>query len=137
MKIFLSNENKTVEGFININKNNIQEELTKIPNNSCTVIIVQDILEGFAYAAMPQLLQALYSKLRLTGLLSISGIDIQILSRYITNSIIDLAQASELISNMSSVHSLEEISTALSQYSDLEIDTKIKGIKYELYAIRK
>lgn len=136
MKIFISNDNKTLEGFVNISTKNMARELTNIPQHSCSLIIANDVLDAFEYESYKEIISALYDKLRITGKMSLSGTDPNILSRFIINSQIDTKQFSSIVTNANSMHTLTEVKAFLINYADLEITTKINGVKYELSATR-
>ena len=136
MKLYISNDGTEIEGFVNINTKNLSEQIKSIADHSCTNIVAKNVADVFSHDSYKEIIRALYDKLRLTGTLSITGVDSNVLCRHFINSYITPEQLSEAISTLDSIHSMEEVESELRKYNDLTIQSKIKGITYELSAIR-
>lgn len=136
MKLFISNDDKTIEGYIKINLTNLVNDLNNIVDNSCTQILAPNIIDSLPYNSGLNFIDQLYKKLRLTGLLTITGSDVEVISRSVMSSSINYEEYSNIISNKLSIRSLSQIQEYLSKYKDLQIETQIKGINYVITAIR-
>ncbi|MQF98132.1 MAG: hypothetical protein FI729_01180 [SAR202 cluster bacterium] len=119
---------------ITVTTNNV--DLSEIVNNECDQILATDILDDFTIDAIPELISAISTKLRMNGELSIGGTDIRLFCKGVLNGIIDLNQASSVVSSISSASSLVTIEEIVSGLGLKVVDTHMTGIHFEIKAVR-
>jgi hypothetical protein len=127
------------EGIVNyehttVSRNEI--DISHIINNECEQILATDVLDDFNTDAMPELIHALVSKLRMGGELSLGGTDIRLLCKSILNGLVTESEASELISSINSASSLVSVQELLMQTRLQIIDTHMNGVHFEIKARR-
>lgn len=138
MKIqIIKNDGESIDGFITLKLgNDTKLELSKIINNSCTEILLLDIIDLFEYNKSIELISDIVSKIRLNGSLILRGISSIAFSHSLLNGIIDSNRASEIISKIQSIHDHRDI-TSLLESHHFTIDTiSLNGLSYELKATR-
>ena len=94
------------------------------------------MLDCFTPDGIPELLQALVSKLRMGGEISVGGTDIRLLSKSIINGSITQEEGSAIISSLYSVSSLQIVPEALEHLGLTIVDTHMNGIHFEVKARR-
>lgn len=131
-------EQDTIEGYeiVKISQPNTLE-LSHIVDNSCEVILAADIADSFVPDSLGQVCQALVNKLRLGGEISIGGTDIRFFAKYITNGIINSADACKLVNAAFSMSTSETIVKELEKLNLQILTVHMDGLHYEVKAIRK
>jgi len=81
---------------------------------------------------MPELLQALVSKMRLGGEMSIGGTDIRLLCKSVINGSLTPEEGSSVISGLYSASSLQAVQGILEKLGLAVVDTHMNGIHFEL-----
>lgn len=117
-----------------VERNNI--DLSKISDNECEVILAADVLDSFTCASVEQLVAALVTKLRLNGEIILGGTDIRLFAKALTNGLITLEDASNVITNVHSMTNIEKTREVLIG-AGLEVQSAhLDGIHYEVKAKR-
>jgi hypothetical protein len=132
------NDNESIEGFISLKiSDNPKSDLSQIVNHSCTDILVLDIIDSFEYNQSFEFLSEVLSKIRLNGSLLLRGVSSLAFSHALLNGSIDSNKASNIISEIKSIHDQRDITTLL-ESNDFRIDTmRLNGVSYELKATRQ
>lgn len=107
-------------------------DISHITNNECEHILATDVLDCFTVEGVPELLQALVSKLRLGGEMSIGGTEIRLLCKSIINGSITPEEGSGVISGLYSASSLQNVQEALEGLGLTVVDTHMNGIHFEV-----
>lgn len=134
----INNENESIEGFVSLKiSENFKTTLSQIIDNSCTEILLLDILDTMDYEKSYEFLSQMIHKIRLNGSLILRGVSSIVLANSILNEKIDTKQASNIIANIQSFHDQRDIITLL-EANDFIIDTiRLSGVNYELKATRR
>lgn len=133
----IKNDDDSIEGFISIKvSENPETELSKIISNSCTEMLVLDIIDYFDYDKSISFLADLLSKIRLNGSILLRGISSVAFSHALFNGSLDCKKASDIIANIKSVHDQRDIIGYL-EANNFSIDTvRLMGASYEIKATR-
>jgi DUF1009 family protein len=130
---------KTIEGFTKV----IYSEAEKLTNlepildNSCEYILANNVLDDFEIGYYQEIINSLIKKLRLNGALVLSGVDINIFSKNITQNLISLEDASNLIRNKKSMNSLSNIINFIESKGIKVVSAKFIGANYEIFCKRE
>lgn len=136
MKIYVSKDDRTIENFKTVKLKSFSEDLSEIINNSCTDIIVDNIIDYLPYESINKFFQAIVSKLRIDGKMVITGIDAGELSRDILSGKLSPQDYNSIIETSSSISFMSDIISLLHRLSlKVEVAT-LKGVKYEISAKR-
>jgi hypothetical protein len=128
----LTKTQEAIGGFETLEVGHNAIDLTKIVDNECEVILASDILDCFTSVAMPQLVDALLTKLRLNGELVVGGTDIRVFSKAVTNGLISTEDASNVVTGVHSMTCCQQTREVLTK-AGLEIQSvHIEGLHYEL-----
>lgn len=125
-----------IENYSHAVASNNQVDISHIVNNECEHILATDVLDCFTPDGIPELLQALVSKLRMGGEISIGGTDMRLLSKSIINGSITQEEGSAIISSLYSVSSMQVVPEALERLGLTIVDTHMNGIHFEVKARR-
>lgn len=130
-------DNESIEGYISLTlSENSKSDLSKIVNNSCTEILLLDIIDSFEYDKSLEFLLDVLTKIRLNGSIILRGISSLAFSHALLNGSIDSNKASNIISNIKSIHDQRDV-TELLEKNNFRIDTiRLNGVSYELKATR-
>lgn len=107
-------------------------DISHIMNNECERILATDVLDCFTIGGVPELLQALASKLRLGGEMSVGGTEIRLLCKSIINGSITPEEGAEVISGLYSASSLQFVQDALEKLGLTVVDTHMNGVHFEV-----
>jgi hypothetical protein len=136
MKIHIvDNQEKAISGFATVLFKNLDSDFDQISNNSCELILANDIFDYVESKEILETIQKLLLKLRLGGKMVVGGKDLYLFCKSVKNHLISDEQASELISKSKSLinHSVvQEMITKLG----LKYTTQLNGIHYEITAFR-
>lgn len=136
MKIYITNDDKSIENFKTIQLKNFNEELKEVVNNSCEVIYADKVIDFIQGDDIPKFTGLLLSKLRMNGRVVFTGYELGIVSRGVINETVDSNTYSKIITRLNSMSFLKNILSMLTDYG-LQIDTAvIRGLEYEIAAIR-
>lgn len=130
-------DNESIEGYIALTiSENSKSDLSQVVNNSCTEILLLDIIDSFAYDKSFEFLFDVLTKIRLNGSIILRGISSLAFSHALLNGSIDNSKASNIISEIKSIHDQRDI-TELLEKNNFRIDTiRLNGVSYELKATR-
>ena len=137
MKILIHDEKETcIDGCLSITYSSL-EKLNDIIDNSCEYILANNIFDKFLEKDSEAVLNILIQKLRLNGVLIISGADIKIISRAIYNDLMTVKEVSDIISDKKSInHALNVIEKLESKRLKI-VTTKIVDYNYEIFCTRQ
>jgi hypothetical protein len=117
-----------------IDQNNI--DLSNIVDNECELILASEVFDSFTASAVPQLVQALISKLRFNGSLVVGGTSLSLFCKAVSNGLISPLDASNVVTNLTSMTSSSEVKEAC-QKLGLQIESvHVDGLHYEVKAKR-
>jgi hypothetical protein len=139
MKIQLYKEGENcIDGYVSIlySQEDKLSNLEKVINNSCEYIIANNVTDFFAKEYFDIILNLLVSKLRIGGTLVITGLDINLLSKNILNGNTSLDDASNAVSQISSVNTMYNLIEKL-EFKNLKVDiAKFMNNNYEIFCTR-
>ena len=121
-----------IANYSHIVARNNKIDISHIVNNECEQILATDVLDCFTHDGIPELLQALVSKLRMGGEMSVGGTDMRLLCKSIINGSITPTEGSAIISDLYSSSSLQVIQETLEKLGLTVVDTHINGIHFEV-----
>ncbi|NDG28569.1 hypothetical protein EB118_00500 [bacterium] len=129
-------EDRFISGYSNVLLEKLPSEHQSIINNSCTEILVANILDLIDEKNIDGFINLLISKLRLGGTLFISCINLDIVARNIVNGTLSEQEFNQMIQNIKSIHSRKYMFDLLSG-KNLKIQSSTtKGNIYEIIATR-
>jgi len=133
MKLQILNESQEpIGGFETLEVGHNSVDLTKVVDHECEIILASDILDCFTAVAIPELISALLTKLRINGELVVGGTDIRIFAKAVTNGIISPEEASDIITNAHSMTCCQQTKDVLIDVG-LEVQSvHIDGLHYEI-----
>ena len=138
MKIqIVNNDNESIDGFIALKiSDNIKQDLGKIVDNSCTELLVLDVINSFKYNESIEFLLTLLKKVRINGNILLKGVSSLSLSNAILNELINSEEGSSVIENIKSIHDHRDIVNLL-EANNFTVNTiMLGGVSYELGATR-
>ena len=121
-----------IENYSHVVASDNKVDISHIINNECERILATDVLDCFTVDGVPELIQALVSKLRLGGEMSIGGTEIRMLCKSIINGSITPEEGSGIISGLYSASSLQFVQEALEKLGLTVVDTHMNGIHFEV-----
>lgn len=133
----IKNDDDAIEGFVSIKvSENPETDLSKVINNSCTEMLVLDVIDYFDYDKSISFLADVLSKIRLNGSILLKGVSSVAFSHAVFNGSLDCKQASDIIANIKSIHDQRDIIGYL-EANKFTIDTvRTTGACYEIKATR-
>ena len=120
-----------IENYSHVVASDNKVDISHIINNECERILATDVLDCFTVDGVPELIQALVSKLRLGGEMSIGGTEIR-MCKSIINGSITPEEGSGIISGLYSASSLQFVQEALEKLGLTVVDTHMNGIHFEV-----
>lgn len=111
-------------------------DVSHVIDNECEEILATDSLDDFTAEAVPQLVHALVSKLRLGGQVSIGGTDVRLFSKAVLNGVMTSTEASQTVSSINSASCAVSVRDALESAGLQVLDTHMNGIHFEIKARR-
>jgi len=139
MKLQIVNsDDQSIEGFISLKVGeDFKTTLSQIVDNSCTEVLLLDILDTIEYEKSFEFLKIVLQKIRLNGSITLRGVSSLAFAHSLLNGPIDSKQASGIISNIDSIHDQRDVINLL-ESKNFTIDTvRLNGISYELKATRQ
>jgi len=139
MKLQIVNsDDQSIEGFISLKVGeDFKTTLSQIVDNSCTEVLLLDILDTIEYEKSFEFLKIVLQKIRLNGSITLRGVSSLAFAHSLLNGPIDSKQASGIISNIHSIHDQRDVINLL-ESKNFTIDTvRLNGISYELKATRQ
>ena len=138
MKIqILRQDQKPIEGYQQITVDRNSLDLATVSDNECEFILAPDVLDSFSGDGAGQVIQALYSKLRLGGTLVIGGTDVRLFSKAVLNGAVGVMDASNIVTNCHAMTSVEMTKVTLQGLGLFINSTSLDGLHYELKATRQ
>jgi hypothetical protein len=129
-------EDKFISGYSNILLEKLPSEHQNIINNSCAEILAANILDLIDEKNIDGFINLLVSKLRLGGILFISGINLDIIARNIVNGTLSEQEFNQMLQNVKSIHSRKYMFDLLSSRNLKIQSSSTKGNIYEIVATR-
>jgi hypothetical protein len=111
-------------------------DLSSVTNNECEFILASDIMDLFAAGSAQEVTGALISKLRLNGELVVGGTELRAFASAVSNGLISLTDASNVVTNSNSLTSSVIIRDILEQQGLSIISVHVDGLHYEIKAKR-
>jgi len=139
MKLQIVNsDDQSIEGFISLKvSEDFKTTLSQIVDNSCTEVLLLDILDTIEYEKSFEFLKIVLQKIRSNGSILLRGISSLAFAHSLLNGPIDSKHASGIISNIHSIHDQRDVINLL-ESKNFTIDTvRLNGISYELKATRQ
>jgi hypothetical protein len=139
MKLQIVRENQEPIGGYEIIKMNSPNslELSSVVDNSCELILAADLADSFHTKNIPQLCQALISKLRLRGELIVGGTDVRLFTKHVLNGLISNKDACEIVCSTYAMSTSDMIVDAFKSFGLTILSVHMDGIHYEVKAVRK
>ena len=94
-------------------------------------------MDSFSSNAVQQVCQALISKLRLGGEVSIGGTDVRFFSKFLVNGLLDVESACQIITAAYSMSTSDMVVEALKNLGLEILTVHMDGLHYEVKAVRK
>lgn len=136
MKIQIVNKNEEIiDGYYIISTDKL-ENISTVINNSCTDLILVDVLDKLPQKDCIDLLNVLMQKIRINGRIVISGVHLLSLAQGIINETIDGNAVNDIIAQNQSIIDSRRICNLLESQKFIIDTLKIYGHKYEIIAIR-
>lgn len=136
MKIqVVDNPSKTITGYDPVVFSKIDEYFASIPNNSCELILANEVFDYVESAEIPTVIQKLLLKLRIGGKMILGGKDINMFCKSVKNGLISEQDASNIIANTKSLVSYKIVENIVAQLG-LKYTTQLNGVSYEVIANR-
>lgn len=133
----IKNPSERIEGFTNITVQDVASGLDAIMDNECTDIIIGDNLKLVPEPLIEKVILGLIKKLRMDGVIKISGFDLRQMSLGVVNNTVSVRDYNKVVSECHSIVSNTYIVDILRKYN-LKIETvELEGLKYDITAIRK
>lgn len=133
----VNNDNESIEGFVSLKVGeNFKNTLSQLVDNSCTEVLLLDILDTMEYESSLEFLLNVIHKIRLQGSIMLRGISSLAFSHSLLNGPLDSKKASEIIANIKSIHDQRDVINLL-ESNNFIIDTvRLAGVSYEVQATR-
>ena len=134
----INNDDESIEGFISLKiGEDFKTTLSQLVDNSCTEVLLLDILDTMEYEKSFAFLADVLKKIRSNGSIILRGVSSLAFSHSLLNGPIDSKQASGIIANINSIHDQKDVINLLESHN-FTIDTvRLNGISYELKATRQ
>lgn len=136
MKIYVTKDDSNIENFTNIKLQNLSQDMPDIVNNSCTDIILNDVIDFVPYNDIGKFLKLIISKLRTNGNIMITGTELGLVSRLVVNGDISPEQYSSHMAGRLSSNFMYVVVDALSKLGLTVQLANTKGMLYEVVATR-
>lgn len=138
MKINITtNPEKIISGYKNYFVNNESIDLDNIINNSCEEILLIGTIDKFGYQKIDSIIKLLLSKLRLGGLLLVSGTNLDIITRKFIDGSLSESDFNQIVNNSLSISSRSQVINILKNNNLFIESSQTKGNVYEISARRK
>jgi|TARA_B100000085_G_scaffold284637_1_gene318248 hypothetical protein len=132
----ITDENDKIEGYLHLPLQTLQQEITKIPNNSCESIVAVKVSNRIPAQSMEGFLDLVISKLRLGGEILVSGIEQKVMAKHILNGYLKESQFNEILTFANSMETLSDTVNLLNSKGLKIKTTNMNGIEYEVSATR-
>lgn len=134
----VNNDDESIEGFISLKiGEDFKTTLSQLVDNSCTEVLLLDILDTIEYEQSFEFLVSVLKKIRSNGSIILRGVSSLAFSHSLLNGPIDSKQASGIISNIRSIRDQRDIINLLESNSFTVDTVRLSGIVYELKATRQ
>jgi len=132
LQILRSGQTEGIEGYTAIRAEVNALSLDIVADNQCDVILAPDIVDSFSLELIDTLIVQVLKKLRMGGKLVIGGTDIRLFAKAINNGVLELGQASRIVSSVHSMISADTMVELLRQ-KGLRIDSfHFDGLHFEI-----
>lgn len=128
---------KIISGYKNHFVENESIDLDSVINNSCQEILFANVIDKFSDEKINSVISLLISKLRLGGLIFISGTNLDIITRKFIDGSLSEVDFNKIINNSSSISSRSKIVNILKSFNLFIESSQTKGNVYEITARRK
>jgi cyclopropane fatty-acyl-phospholipid synthase-like methyltransferase len=137
MKIYITeNIENIIDGYIMIPIVYGKIDISNLPNNSIEEIVAIDAIDSIVSEELGAFFTEIKTKLRLNGVIHISGIELAVLCNSVLNGSVNSKDFNDTIFNSRSISCVDEILNYIKMIN-LEAQTvAIKGNKYEITAKR-
>jgi len=134
----VNNDDESIEGFISLKVGeDFKTTLSQLVDNSCTEVLLLDILDTMEYEQSFEFLVSILKKIRSSGSIILRGVSSLSFSHSLLNGPIDSKQASGIIGNIKSIHDQRDVINLL-ESNNFTVDTvRLNGVVYELKATRQ
>ena len=132
----LRSDQDPIENFKQILVTPNEINLEEVSDNECETIIAPDVLDSFSVPNIAELINALLSKLRLKGEISIGGTDVRLFSKCILNGELSVSEASNVVGQVESMTALPMIQDMLTSAGLRVLSSHLNGIHFEIKAKR-
>lgn len=134
----VNNDDESIEGFVSFKVgDDFKTALSQLIDNSCTEVLLLDMLDTMEYDQSFEFLTGVLKKIRSNGSIILRGVSSLSFSHSLLNGPIDSKQASGIISNIRSIHDQRDVINLL-ESNNFTIDTvRLNGVVYELKATRQ
>jgi hypothetical protein len=134
----VNNDDESIEGFISLKVGeDFKTTLSQLVDNSCTEVLLLDILDTMEYEQSFEFLSGIFRKVRSSGSIILRGVSSLSFSHSLLNGPIDSKQASGIIGNIKSIHDQRDVINLL-ESNNFTVDTvRLSGVVYELKATRQ
>lgn len=134
----VNNDDESIEGFISLKiGEDFKTTLSQLVDNSCTEVLLLDILDTMEYEQSFEFLVSVLKKIRSNGSIILRGVSSLSFAHSLLNGPIDSKQASGIIGNIRSIHDQRDV-TNLLESNNFTVDTlRLSGVVYELKATRQ
>lgn len=137
MKIHIVDDpNNAIEGYNIITFDNLDVEFEKLSNNCCDFILANNIFDYVESKQIPEIIHKLFSKLRLSGKISIGGKDINLFCKSVKNKLLSEQEASDIISKTKSLVGYGFVENIIKDLG-MKYTTQLNGVSYEITASRQ
>jgi hypothetical protein len=134
----VNNDDESIDGFISLKVGeDFKTTLSQLIDNSCTEVLLLDILDTMEYEQSFEFLVSVLKKIRSSGSIILRGVSSLSFSHSLLNGPIDSKQASGIIGNIKSIHDQRDVINLL-ESNNFTVDTvRLNGVVYELKATRQ
>lgn len=126
---------KEIDGYLPLTL--IEQDIQNVINNSCTEILALQSLDYIPFDKATLFLQALLTKVRLNGTITLTGIHAVAFAQNIINEMIDSKTASNIIDELRSIVDTRIVIQILESNNFMLDYITITGNFYELRATRR